>query len=286
MASGVSISSPQFRCALKRLESFNDNITPHLDAIELAECGFYYIGSNCVKCFSCAIEFINLRIRNGIMTTHYKESKRCPFLQGWYVGNIPIKTDPTRGISRIVPSIDETLTSSLTAAFEKQTSYPIHTQWVTYNKRLSSFTSSHIGENDDDGINNVKQLAAAGFFRPKCSIQPEGIKDTVVCFCCGENLCMWKEGDDPWAIHKEVSPNCRYVRLHKENDQMLHLFEGKSSESQECDEKYSCKICMCSDINCFIRPCNHCLCSLCASSVSECPLCMQKIEDVEKLFIA
>lgn len=267
------IGSPQYTSAYKRLDTFQESLIPHIDAIELAECGFFYIGSNCVKCFACSIEFVNLRIKNGIMASHYQESRRCPFLQGYYVGNEPIKCDPTRGPTRRVPSVD------ISGVPKKKVEHPLHKQWVTYDKRLHSFDPSN---NWCECKVDKKQLAAAGFFNPSNNKEYE---DTVLCFSCGMNLCMWKEGDDPWAIHKEVSPHCRFVKLHKEHTNLLDYVTKTISPHKSDDDKYSCKVCMNSDINCFIRPCNHCLCSLCASSLSECPLCKQKIDDVEKMFM-
>ena len=60
-------------------------------------------------------------------------------------------------------------------------------------------------------------------------------------------------------------------------------------ELEEVSEKWNCKICSSSDIDCVLIPCGHCMCSNCAAITrveqQRCPYC-RNFATVQKMFNA
>ncbi|KAH3803891.1 uncharacterized protein LOC127834472 [Dreissena polymorpha] len=54
-----------------------------------------------------------------------------------------------------------------------------------------------------DGKPDVRKLAEAGFYYASNS-------DEVICYCCYKRISNWKADDDPMAIHRRISPECRF----------------------------------------------------------------------------
>ena len=47
----------------------------------------------------------------------------------------------------------------------------------------------------------------------------------------------------------------------------------------------TCKVCWDQDIGCIFRPCNHiATCLQCGPAMTDCPICREKITEVEKVF--
>jgi len=78
-----------------------------VDVKELAEAGFYYTGdADAVKCAFCKI-IIRDRTRYDVpIITHWRSNRRCKFIQGWNVNNIPMGDDPVRSRHSILPNLD------------------------------------------------------------------------------------------------------------------------------------------------------------------------------------
>ena len=76
--------------------------------------------------------------------------------------------------------------------------------WMKYEEnRLDSFDSSWLVYYQLD-VSVAERLAKAGFY--KLSIN-------TVCFSCGlcKRLSFWQEGHDPETVHREESPDCKFI---------------------------------------------------------------------------
>ncbi|XP_069101012.1 E3 ubiquitin-protein ligase XIAP-like [Argopecten irradians] len=71
---------------------------------------------------------------------------------------------------------------------------PMNIEWL----RLNSFARVR--------VMNVRpiQLSRAGFYY-------NGTSDEVQCYSCGVRRSNWSVGDDPFQIHKQISPKCKHV---------------------------------------------------------------------------
>ncbi|KAH3803501.1 hypothetical protein DPMN_131763 [Dreissena polymorpha] len=54
-----------------------------------------------------------------------------------------------------------------------------------------------------DGKPDVRKYAEAGFYYASNS-------DEVICYCCYKRISNWKADDDPIAVHRNISPTCRF----------------------------------------------------------------------------
>ncbi|XP_021345068.1 uncharacterized protein LOC110445036 [Mizuhopecten yessoensis] len=80
--------------------------------ITLAKYGFYYTGRRDeVVCFSCNVSHSNWRRGDSVYAVHYQMSKRCRFMNGEDVGNIPIH-GPLSCLSRRAGGRDDPLVRS------------------------------------------------------------------------------------------------------------------------------------------------------------------------------
>ncbi|XP_052218770.1 uncharacterized protein LOC127836300 [Dreissena polymorpha] len=54
-----------------------------------------------------------------------------------------------------------------------------------------------------DGKPDVRKLAEAGFYYASNN-------DEVICYCCYKRISNWNADDDPLAVHRRISPTCRF----------------------------------------------------------------------------
>lgn len=59
-------------------------------------------------------------------------------------------------------------------------------------------------------------MAEAGFYY--CGTSEED--DSATCFVCGKVLDGWEQDDEPWEEHSKHAPNCKFVKMHKSEDEM------------------------------------------------------------------
>lgn len=82
------------------------------------------------------------------------------------------------------------------------------TLYCLESNRLESYTDSW--PHSDDSFCSRTNMAKAGFFFT-------GTQDCVQCFVCHIKLNNWDQyKDDPVAKHKEISSNCEFAKLGKE----------------------------------------------------------------------
>jgi len=73
----------------------------------LAEYGFIYLNVNdAVKCVYCTLRMSGWKIGNNPLVEHQNNSRHCPFIQGYDVGNVALYDDPIRGLYPLLPCYD------------------------------------------------------------------------------------------------------------------------------------------------------------------------------------
>jgi len=80
-----------------------------------------------------------------------------------------------------------------------------------------------------------RQLAEAGFFYYPSQENP----DNVMCFLCRQSICGWEDGDNPFAEHLKLSPDCGWAitscieakigDLHLENPMSTRMVEARKA---------------------------------------------------------
>ena len=75
--------------------------------------------------------------------------------------------------------------------------------------RLNSFNSWWLEENQLD-VSDVQRFAKAGFYLRL---------SYTACFSCGlsKDLSFWREGHDPETVHREESPDCKFITGQSDN---------------------------------------------------------------------
>lgn len=159
-------------------------------------------------------------------------------------------------------------------------------------------------------------MADAGLFY-------SGQGDRVICFSCGGKLSEWDDEYVPWEHHALWLPKCDYVRLVKGPEYIesvkrkyanisameqnvlasasmtpiLKTIESSIQSSQsllldpndqsKANDSKLCKICYSNEYNTVFVPCGHIVaCAKCASSVTACPLCRKRFDNVMRIFFS
>ncbi|KPP70224.1 hypothetical protein Z043_110965 [Scleropages formosus] len=82
-------------------------------------------------------------------------------------------------------------------------------EMYSYEKRLQTFTEWPFRE---DCQCTPEQMAKAGFVHCPSENEP----DVVCCFFCLKELEGWEPEDNPWSEHIKRSPNCGFLTLNKD----------------------------------------------------------------------
>lgn len=190
----------------------------------------------------------------------------------------------------------------------KHTKYP---QYAVESDRIKTF---------EEWPKCMKQtptiMADAGLFY-------SGQGDRVICFSCGGKLREWDDEYIPWEHHALWFPKCDYVRLVKGQEYIESVkrkypnisaieqnastpaasmtpilksiessIQSSQSLSNPCDQfkgsdSKLCKICYSNEYNTVFVPCGHIVaCAKCASSVTACPLCRKRFDNVMRIFFS
>lgn len=83
----------------------------------------------------------------------------------------------------------------------------IHMQ--KFSDRLMSLMTSEPEKSNTPGW---ARLAMAGFYRSSKNFARDQPKDLIKCFYCMMEKGYWCESDDPVKIHKQLSPNCKWMK--------------------------------------------------------------------------
>lgn len=228
------------RSERKRLDSFsNPRRWPvdFIDARELARAGFFYLqNSDRVQCPFCLGIVSSWEPGDRPLQEHQRHYRRCRFICGYEVGNIPIGRDPIRDDHLVggrdecghrtegahnptigrnliqVRNVDRRVNEETFGQLGvKKHRTATHRKFVTYEARLASFNGKM------DAFVTTKltapKLAEAGFFK-RAGLQG----DQVACFFCNGGLQNWERNDDPWVEHAINYPSCQFVFLNRGSD--------------------------------------------------------------------
>uniref|UniRef100_A0A8C1GTK6 E3 ubiquitin-protein ligase XIAP n=1 Tax=Cyprinus carpio TaxID=7962 RepID=A0A8C1GTK6_CYPCA len=168
-------------------------------AERLARAGFYFTGqADRVCCFSCHATVEDWNRGDTPLNRHQQASPDCTFLScahGMRVSNF-IQS----------PVYDEEAEARefqlRTGEVVDQTIYPKVLHMKSEEARLNTFSDWPA-----DAPVQPEDLAAAGMYYL-------GTEDLVQCFCCGQQLAGWEQGDDAWGEHAKHYPNCFFILGH------------------------------------------------------------------------
>ena len=86
--------SIELKCEYERLKTFQNWPLPCPNEFCLASAGFYYTGhGDKVKCIFCKIEIENWRENDNPLNDHEKWAPYCPYIRGFYVGNVDLNPE-------------------------------------------------------------------------------------------------------------------------------------------------------------------------------------------------
>nr|BDT62952.1 MAG: baculoviral IAP repeat-containing protein [Trachysalambria curvirostris majanivirus] len=203
-----------------------------LQPSDLAADGFYYLGKKdyCI-CVFCRKVFSKWKKTENFKDVHFQYSRGCKFINGYAVGDIPIKFSKiinkykdngnnfddkdvygpgdTSIYNSITPKKNEdNVNLSLLESIKKKkiikhtpAKYPVYT---SYESRLNSLNNWKFNQSKED-------LANAGFFY-------YGLNDHVRCYACGGGIRNWEAHDNPWELHATFNINCPHVQLTYDKD--------------------------------------------------------------------
>jgi hypothetical protein len=166
--------------------------------------GFQYTDNgDTARCDACALEVSNWTLDMKPFIIHAQRSPACPYIRSL----LPTVRD-------IVP-LTFTLTSDFSTVIDEERPFE-HQKTETTNKNYGSYelvevntlkkirrqTFSHWPYRTSP---SSAQMIEAGFFN--CNVD-----DRVICLYCNLICHKWAPNtDDPWEVHKTVSPKCPYV---------------------------------------------------------------------------
>ncbi|CAL1536541.1 unnamed protein product [Lymnaea stagnalis] len=185
----------------------------------------------------------------------------------------------------------------VTSSVFKVLTHPSYPVFISYNKRLESFTNWQ-----HHHIHQPGYLAQAGFFYA-------GYSDCVRCFQCGLGLRSWKPGDDVYDQHRKHRPSCPFLgtTVNVGTVEGPNRTDGESSgeddggipstdditvallkrESAKLKERLLCKVCLKAPIKDLFLPCGELYaCSDCSKLLTHCPACNKLILATSSIYFA
>ena len=170
---------------------------------QFAAAGFEYTGDgDTAICKDCKLEISNWTLEMKPIVIHLEQRPDCPFVINF-----------SKALSSLV--LNTTSTNTTISNNQENPSRRIKaesTYWDFSSNTLfevSSLTEvrrrtfSHWSHRT---IPSSEQMIEAGFFN--CNMG-----DRVICLCCNLICQQWtSHTDDPWEVHKTLSPNCIYVK--------------------------------------------------------------------------
>lgn len=148
---------------------------------------------------------------------------------------------------------------------------PLSPWMVSPEKRVQSFERAPIPWYTTP-YPQPESLGAAGFYYYR-------LPDLVKCFYCSLVLGCWEKHEDPWLEHRRWSPRCTFLELNAPVAQT-------TLENVQNDEgdKRTCAVCLVNKATILFLPCKHLsCCTLCAVSMSDCPICRKKVIILQKM---
>lgn len=205
--------SEKYANSSARLHSFASWSLGHIvTSYQLASVGFYYTQEgNKVRCFSCGRTYEDWKNGSIPLLIHRQLNPLCQFLGTLInkptpaLASAPIRipttppATPTELPSKPSPKKSSTSTTptTLSPMSQKDLSQP---DWVNEQVRLKSF--KHLPRNIPV---SKEDCAKAGLYFLK---KP----DVMKCFSCDKLVRGWIDGDVPVEKHREVSPQCKFLK--------------------------------------------------------------------------
>ncbi|MGH0160309.1 UNVERIFIED_CONTAM: hypothetical protein FKN15_065733 [Acipenser sinensis] len=298
---GCMSVEPKMRSEQDRLRTFHawPSDAP-VSSAELAKAGFFFLGpGDKVQCFCCGGILRQWVRGDRPWNEHARHFPTCSFILSRNVGNIPHVI--TQGSS---DSVDGQLLSQLQRMTVEEVpgGQPVYPEMETEQSRVTTFHTWPPHASVQPQI-----LARAGFFYT-------GQSDNVKCFYCDGGLRNWESGDDPWQEHAKWFPRCDFLLQARGRDYVNNIQESyfntggpgvwkqtfvkvyvskilgdRSPEEQlrQLQEERTCKVCMDKVVSIVFIPCGHLVvCSDCAASLSNCPICHAVIRGSVRAFMS
>ncbi|XP_028671287.1 E3 ubiquitin-protein ligase XIAP [Erpetoichthys calabaricus] len=196
-----------------RMDSFHNSSLPHPDI--LARAGFYFVGGDQVKCFSCNITLDGWECINDPLEKHLQASPECIFLRcTWRL--YPQRTACTNVQRPIASSVFSPPNRDVNCENTEEMDYLIRTGGVVDNTPYPRNPAMNSEEArlltfhgwPESAPVRPENLAQAGLYYTTTG-------DRVMCFCCGGSLQGWESGDDAWSEHERHYPNCFFILGHE-----------------------------------------------------------------------
>ncbi|AOW41471.1 iap-3 [Trichoplusia ni granulovirus LBIV-12] len=247
--------------------------------------GFYYTGySDKIKCAYCALTLERFICGNSTfdpLVDHKRASPECKFIYE----NLQSPTNYAN-TSLVTQNVDDFLNLDLSKMEDRLKTFK---HWPTVLQHLSF------------------EMCLSGLYYSK-------IGDIVVCYVCRERICNWWPDHSPWQRHYYQNSKCPHIVInfykiqpsyqHQDNGANKHNTATAPSSNNYCSDKLSsapqlnliqheshwrlpqCVKCRLSFIECMFVPCHHlCVCSECAVSTVECPVCESYVSGTVKVNI-
>ncbi|XP_054890693.1 E3 ubiquitin-protein ligase XIAP [Poeciliopsis prolifica] len=184
-----------------RFQSFRGStLALQVPPTRLARAGFYFTGNaDRVQCFSCNQTVEDWHSGDTPLQRHKEVSPSCRFLECCH----PNTMKPNYISPVIYDEVVEDMQYRLsTGEVVDETLYPRIPHMKSEQARLDTFSSW-----PSNSPVRPSDLAQAGFYYL-------GQDDRVECFCCGNKLNSWENGDRPWEEHAKHYPNCFFILGH------------------------------------------------------------------------
>ncbi|CAF4186822.1 unnamed protein product [Adineta steineri] len=186
--------------------------------------GFYYTGyADTVRCDTCGLEVSEWTLDMRPFTIHSQRSPTCDFVRS-------IKSEGTSSASSILNFISTISTSNTDEKSSKRQKTEVPQDGpqssilieVNLLKQIRKRTFSHWPLRTSP---SSAQMIQAGFFH--CNVG-----DRVICLYCKIVCQQWtSNGDDPWDVHKTLSPKCPYViaMMKRQQTASIHIVNEQNT---------------------------------------------------------
>ena len=172
--------------------------------IQMDAAGFYYTGKeDTARCDKCELEVSQWTVNVNPFMIHAERSPKCPYVRSIRpdtINNVPSTVNPPSTTS--VSNDDVKLSKYQEAEERQEISPPNILNEVEIAKQIRKRTFSQWPHRASP---SSAQMIEAGFFN--CNVG-----DRVICIYCNIICQQWTlHVDDPWEVHRILSPKCPYV---------------------------------------------------------------------------
>ncbi|CAF1161761.1 unnamed protein product [Adineta steineri] len=187
--------------------------------------GFYYTGhADTVRCDTCGLEVSEWTLDMRPFTIHSQRSPTCDFVRSIKPEGTISAASILNFISTISTSDDDDEKSSKRQKTDvQQDDFQLNVLVeVSLLKQIRKRTFSHWPLRTSP---SSAQMIQAGFFH--CNVG-----DRVICLYCNIVCQQWTpNGDDPWDVHKTLSPKCPYViaMMKRQQTASIHIVNEQNT---------------------------------------------------------